>query len=398
MAFLFFKLMRNHRLPLNKQFLFCPGPVNVAENVKMAAAQLEIGHREEEFSLVLQNIISNLLTLFEIKNRELYSAVVVTGSGTAANECILSSVIGKKRLLVLSNGEFGTRLYDIAKIHTSKVKRLHFGWGEKMDLNRIEKRIQRNSVDIIAMVHHETSTGMLNPIVEIGKLAKKYKKLFIVDCVSSAGAEKIDVEKANIAFLSTSASKAISSLPGVSFVLGKKEEFEKLKDIPPRTTYLNLYKFYYYASKFSQTPNTPAVQLFYAAEQALENIIKEGVSNNRKKLKNISTRLRKGFEKLGLELLIKDSKSMSSVLTTIKLPNYLTFPVLKEKFKEYGIVVYPGKGPLTDKVFQVGNIGVLKRSDITYFLNALGKIIEAESIVYSKSNKRNLVKPNYAQI
>ncbi len=247
-------------MKVKKHFLFCPGPVNIAANVK-DAVQNEIGHRESEFSQLLGNINSKLLELYEIRDTKEYHPVVITGSGTAVNEAVLSSLPGDLHILVLSNGEFGERLYDISKIHNKNTKILKFDWAENLDLERIEKYIKRNRVDVVAMVHHETSTGMLNPLEKVGLITKKYNKMFFVDSISSAGAEKIDLEKANVAFCTGTAGKAIGSLPGVAFVIGKKEEFEKLKDVPAKTAYLNLYNFYRYSTQFSQTPNTPAVQL-----------------------------------------------------------------------------------------------------------------------------------------
>jgi len=253
----------------NRLYLFTPGPVNVAENVRKASCKEDICHREEDFNYLLKSIEDKILKLFEIRETNNYRAVVITGSGTAANESILSSVVGEKNILILSNGEFGERLYDISKIHNKNTKMLKFDWGEEFKLDKIDTYLKNNQVDIISMVHHETSSGMLNPIENIGKLSKIHNTMFIVDCVSSAGAEPIDVEKCNISFCSSSSSKAIGSYPGISFVIGEKNEFEKLKDMPIKTMYLNLYKFYHFINTVSQTPNTPAVHLFFSFEQAL---------------------------------------------------------------------------------------------------------------------------------
>ena len=243
----------------DKLYLFTPGPVNVAENIRKAICKEDICHREEDFNCLLESIEDKLLKLFEIKKKDNYRAVVITGSGTAANESILSSVVGDKNILILSNGEFGERLYNISKIHNTNTSTLKFDWGKQLNLERIDTYLKNNKVDIISMVHHETSSGMLNPIEKIGELSRIHNTMFIVDCVSSAGAELIDVEKCNISFCSSSSSKAIGSYSGISFVIGKKREFEKLKYMPVKTTYLNLYKFYHFITTVSQTPNTPAV-------------------------------------------------------------------------------------------------------------------------------------------
>ena len=212
---------------MNKYLLFTPGPVNVAENVRGAICNDDICHRESDFDDLLQRVETKLLKLFDIKNTADYRAVVITGSGTAANESMLSSVVGHKRILVLSNGEFGDRLYNISKVHNTNTSVLQFAWGEGFDLEVIQAYLATHEIDVVAMVHHETSSGILNPLEKIGRLCKERGAMFIVDCVSSAGAEVIDMEKCHIAFCSSSSSKAICSYPGLSFVIGKTNEFER---------------------------------------------------------------------------------------------------------------------------------------------------------------------------
>jgi 2-aminoethylphosphonate-pyruvate transaminase len=170
----------------------------------MAIRKKDICHREADFDCLYQSIENKLLKLFEIKNISDYRAVVITGSGTAANEAILSSVVGEKNILVLSNGEFGERLFSISKVHNKNTSLLEFAWGDRFDLEEIEAYLKNHEIDIIAMVHHETSSGMLNPLEKIGALSKAYGTMLVVDCVSSAGAEIIDMEKYHISFCSSS--------------------------------------------------------------------------------------------------------------------------------------------------------------------------------------------------
>jgi len=363
--------------------LFTPGPVNVAKNVRMAVCREDICHRETEFECLLQSIENKLLKLFEIKNIADYRAVVITGSGTAANESILSSVAGEKNILIISNGEFGERLFRISKVHNKNTFLLEFSWGERFDLKIIEAYLIKHEIDIVAMVHHETSSGMLNPLEKVGALSKAYGVMYIVDCVSSAGAEVIDMEKCHIAFCSSSSSKAIGSYSGLSFVVGKIEEFEKLKYLPVKTTYLNLYKFYHFINTVSQTPNTPAVHLFYALEQALINILNEGGSNHYAYLKSKAHLLRKGMLELGLKFLI-DQKDMCSVLTTVHIPSHIDVGIFRKKLREKSIIIYEGKGCFKNRVFQVGNIGELSYDDIQFFLDSLREVLQSFDMVETK--------------
>lgn len=366
-----------------KNLLFTPGPVNVAQNVQTAIGGKDICHREADFDRLLQRIENKLLRLFEIKNTDDYHAVIITGSGTAANESILSSIVGDKNILILSNGEFGERLYNISRIYNKNTFLLEFVWGQKLDLEKIKAYLQKHPIDIIAMVHHETSSGMLNPLEKIGELSKAHGAMFVVDCISSVGAEIIAVEKCHIAFCSSSSSKAIGSYPGLSFVIGKTQEFEKLKKLPAKSNYLNLYKFYNFLKTFSQTPNTPAIQLIYALEQALDNILNEGTLNRYAELKKKANILRQGMQSLGLEFLIK-REDMCSVLTTVYLPLHINIGVLRQKLRNKSIIIYEGKGRFKNQVFQVGNIGELSFGDIRYFLACLGKILRRFETVEKK--------------
>ncbi len=359
---------------MNKFHLFTPGPVNVAENLRAAISREDICHREVDFDLLLSRVETKLLTLFAIRKPEAYRAVVVTGSGTAANESMLSSVVGNQQILVLSNGEFGDRLHEISKIYNSRTHLLKFKWGKSMNLKKIEAYINEHDIDVVCMVHHETSSGMLNPIEQVGALSKANGSLFIVDCVSSAGAEIIDMEKCHIGFFSSSSSKAIGSYAGLSFIVGRVDEFEKLKDQPIKTRYLNLYTSYLFLKRYSQTPNTPAVHLLFALDQALANILDEGVAKRYAAISRRANLLRRGMQELGLNFLIKE-EDMCSVLTTVKLPKHISGDELRQKLRDKAIIIYGAKGCFKDKYFQVGNIGSLSNSDINYFLTSLGQVL-----------------------
>ncbi|HVZ58841.1 MAG TPA: aminotransferase class V-fold PLP-dependent enzyme [Patescibacteria group bacterium] len=366
--------------------LFCPGPVNIAQSVKEAVIAHEIGHREEEFSVLLKRLNHSILDLFEIKRKRDYRAIVVTGSGSAANETVLSSIINdNQKILVLSNGEFGERLATISSLHNPQTVHLKFKWAHTMSLGEIEATIRKEKPNAIAVVHHETSTGMLNPIAQIGKLAKKYRLVFFVDAVSSAGAEKIDVEKWNISFLSTSSSKAIGSMAGLSLIVGKKKSFEATKNNPVKVAYLNLYKFYKFAEESEHTPNTPGVPLFFALDQAITNILDYGVTAQQRKMKRLAFQMRQGLREMRLKFLL--NKNMSSTLTTVLVPKYTTVDEIKSKLREKNIIVYDGKGDFKGKVFQIATIGEMTKKDVELFLQDLRDVLGFAPIS-SSSNPR----------
>ena len=141
---------------MDKYLLFTPGPVNVADTLRHAICKEDICHRESDFEVLLTNIEQKILSLFQVRNRNRYRAVVITGSGTAANEAILSSVVGEGAILILSNGEFGKRLHKTSVIHNKKTHLLEQPWGKPFDLTSIAAYLASHKIEVVAMVHHET--------------------------------------------------------------------------------------------------------------------------------------------------------------------------------------------------------------------------------------------------
>lgn len=375
---LFYESQRRARI-ISKQMLLCPGPVMLSDRVRSALLHMDIGHREEEFSDLLDRARLKLSQAFGVRNHDKYTSVVITGSGSAANESVLSSLGAGRRILVLTNGEFGERLIDLAEIHQLNVIRFQLDWGESFNVSDIEQAIEKAKPDVVAMVHHETSTGMLNPIDAVGKICKKHDKLFYVDAVSSLGAEYVNVEKNNIDFCTASSNKALSSVCGLSFVCGKRTAFESLKDVKSRTSYLSLYKHYHYETKLSQTPNTPAVTAMFALDAALDDLLEPGLDDRVRRCRMLASMLREELRSLGLKFIIPEGE-MSSVLTTVYLPENIDYQDLREGLKKRGFVVYGGKGPLDNKVFQVANIGTIRRRYISDFAKSLKWVLSFLSV------------------
>ncbi len=352
------------------QGLFCPGPVNVSNEVKEALLHPDIGHREVEFTSLLKRIRQKLSSVFGVHNFLKYTSVVINGSGSAANEAVLSSIGRNTRVLVLSNGEFGERLIELSEYYQDNVFTLELNWGESFKPGDIEKALDKYKPDLVAMVHHETSTGMLNPISLVGKLCRTRKVQLFVDTVSSLAAETVDVEKNHITYCTSSSNKAIASVCGLSFVCGRVSAFESLRDVRRQTRYLDLYRHYKYESDLNQTPNTPSLTVYFALETALNQILQDGLPARMAKIERKARLLRSEMAKMGLEAIIPE-KQMSRVLTTLRLPDHISYDYLRDALKKRGFVIYGGKGPLENKVFQVANIGEIDDQSIRKFVMAL---------------------------
>lgn len=358
-----------------RHYLFCPGPVLVSDRVKKALASPEIGHREVEFSELFNRVRLKLARVFGVRNLHRYTCLVLNGSGSAANEAVLSSLGAKKKLLIISNGEFGERLVRLAEFLELDSRAIRLRWGQPFDLDDVEKAVRRSGMEMLCFVHHETSTGMLNPLPKLAAIAKRHSKEIFVDAVSSLGAVPVNVEDNELTFCTGSANKAIASVPGLSFVCGKRAAFSALKGVKPRSLYLDLYNHFVYSDRKYQTPNTPAVNLFFALEAALDGILDGGLQKTFDRYSALAAQLRSGIKALGFRFFLPE-EHMSPVLTTVELPVGFEGDDFHERLKRLGYITYPGKGILKDRAFQVANIGEISHSDVTRFIDALAGAVK----------------------
>jgi len=359
-----------------KQYvLLNPGPVNIKENVRRALLGPDICHREPEFGELLLRCGKKLLKAFGISDN--YEVVFLTGSGTAALEAaVISSVPQKKKILVINNGIYGERIAQIARRYGIGAIDLKFKITGRPDLSVVEGKLKKDkSISVVAMVHHETSTGFLNPVNETGALCRRYNKTYLLDSISALGGEELDFKKAGIDLCAGTANKCIESVPGVSFVLIKKSAIEGLKKVRPRSLYFDI-PSNLNSQKKGETLFTPAVQAFYALDAALDELIKEGAGNRIKRYKDMAAFLRKGFEEANLKYLISPELH-SNTITALRLPKGLSYQKLHDALKKEGFVIYAGQSKLKDVIFRIANMGQISKADAKKFLKNLKLILTA---------------------
>ena len=356
-----------------KTMLFSPGPVMVEESVRQSLLHYDICHRSREFEELFVAIQSKILRLFNADDS--YYAVVVSGSGTSANETCLSSVFAEgDEALLINNGVFGDRLLEILTKYKVPTTNYQPGWANKPDLNEVEEILKNNDkITFVCMVFHETSTCMINPVNAIGKLAKKYGKRFFVDCVSAAGGQNIDVVDNNIDLCTSVGGKCLGCYPGAAYVCGKEELMASVSPDQGKNVYLNLGKHYQMAKNSRQTPNTPNVNLFWPLNAALDWALeKETLAGRIARYQECAKILRDGMKEMGLKFLLPE-EDMSNTVTSVFLPEG-SKPVLQfcDEMEDAGYTVYPGKGKyLEQNMFQVANMGAIYPEDCYKFLEVL---------------------------
>ena len=357
--------------------LLNPGPVNVSERVRQALQRPDICHRETEFLELLHGIQAKLLKAFVPGAEAEYAAVVITGSGTAAVECAtLSAIPHGKRMLIINNGVYGERMSQMVGLNRLGVSELKYDWTAIPDPERLRLALrQHQEVHGVAMVHHETTTGLLNPVKQIADVVDSQNRVFIVDAVSSLAGEMIDIAGSHIYMVAGTAGKCIQGFPGVSFVLVRKGLLERMRAYPKRSWYLHL-THYVDDHGTGTIPFTPAVQLYYAFDEALNELLEEGVAKRIQRYKKMAMLIRERMAKMGIKSVLPSDRQ-SNTITAYYLPDGLTYQSFHDRLKEQGYVVYAGQGNLENKIFRVANMGALTETQFTAFLDAVERIVVA---------------------
>jgi 2-aminoethylphosphonate-pyruvate transaminase len=351
---------------IKRNVLLNPGPATTTDTVKMAQVVPDICPREKEFG-DLMGYVSLELTKF-VGDPEEYTTVLFGGSGTAVVEAMLSSAVPRdKTVLIINNGAYGKRMCQIAEAYEMNYIEFKSSPIEPIDLKALEAVISENrDISHLAAIHHETTTGLLNNLYDLGALAKKHDLELIVDTVSSYAAIPIDMKKMNIHFLASTSNKNIQGMAGVGFVIANLESLKKLKDIKPRSFYLNLHAQYENFIKAHQMRFTPPVQTLYALKQAILEAKEEGIEARYERYSKCWEVLIRELKKMNLKYLIED-RYHSRLITSIFIPEGVSFTELHDFLYERGFTIYPGKVNDYD-TFRVANIGAIDYRDMEAFL------------------------------
>lgn len=361
---------------VKRNILLNPGPATTTDSVKNALVVPDICPREKEFGDLIQEIRKDLVKI--AGGDENYTSILFAGSGTATMDSAISSVVPPNtKILILINGAYGIRFAEIARTYNIGVVVLESEIGKKINLDQLEKILKKDKdISCIAVTHHETTVGILNPIKEIGEISKRYGKIFIVDTVSSFAGVPIDIKKFNIDFMMSTSNKCIQGMAGLAFVICKKAALENLKEIKPRSYYLDLYSQYESLENNNQTRFTPPVQVTYALKQAIKEFFEEGAKNRIKRYRENYLVLKEGLKELGFKFFMGPDVEESNILTTIYYldhPNF-DFNILHDKLYERGFTIYPGK--ITDKdTFRIAVMGAINSQDIRNFLIVLKEVL-----------------------
>ena len=355
-------------MKIDRKILLNPGPATTTDTVKMAQVVPDICPREQEFIKIMAEVRQGLLAVVGADNE--YTCILFAGSGTAAMDAVINSVVPQnKKIMVINNGAYGERMVKIAKAYSIDCVDLKVPRTQSPDLKHVEKALKGDAeITHVAIVHHETTTGMLNPIREIGEIAHSLNKLVITDAISSFAGAPIDIKNDHVDYLLSTSNKCIQGMAGLSFVICKKNELEKLYDYPERSFYLNLYRQYEYFKTTGQMQFTPPVQVVYALRQAIDEYFEEGGMRRYTRYTKSWQALRKGLGDMGFKFLLTPEHE-SHILTTVLEPDVQNFHFkrMHDLLYEKGFTIYPGKIG-HNNTFRVANMGDIDDGDIDAFI------------------------------
>lgn len=366
--------MSHHKL------LFTPGPLTTSDTVKQRMLR-DLGSRDAEFLSVVSDIRRRLLALGQVANGS-YVAVLMQGSGTFAVESVLSSVIPRNgKLLVAINGAYGHRMAKIADVLGISCRTLVFEEATPVRVERLRHALREDSaITHVGAIHCETSTGILNPVAELGRVVSELGRTFIVDAMSSFGGIPMNLAADKIDFLISSANKCIQGVPGFAFVLARRDLLQATEGYA-RSLSLDLLAQWKGLDSDGQFRFTPPTHSILAFQQALEELDQEGGIEARSARYSANQRqLMQGMNELGFDAYLAP-EHQSHFITSFRFPAHsrFDFPAFYERLSELGFVIYPGKVSQA-KCFRIGTIGHIFPQDVKALVAAIRRVLEEMQI------------------
>jgi 2-aminoethylphosphonate aminotransferase len=360
-----------------RRILLNPGPGTTTESVKQAMVVPDICPREREFGDVVARVRRDLLRVAEA-DEQTQTAVLISGPGTAAMEASLGSLVPPSgRVLIVDNGAYGERAGQVAAALGVPATVWRMPWTERPTTRELEQRLDESSgrYTHAFWVHHETTTGMLNPLTAFGAACRARGVTSIVDTMSSFAGVSLCLRDEPVDFIISSANKCLQGMAGLTFVIGSRATIEASAAWARGYT-LDLARAERGLAS-GQFPFTPPVQVLYALAQALDETLDETVPVRAARYQECHQRMLSGMTALGFEPLLPPPLR-SGLLTAFHTPNWpgFTFDRLHDFLYERGVTLYPGKLPGTN-TFRVATIGALLPSDLDDFVTHVNEFLHA---------------------
>lgn len=357
--------------------LMGPGPSCVHESVYQALARPTIGHLDPYFITIMDAIKEQLQQLMQTQNR---LTLPISGTGSAGMESAFVNLIEKDDpVLILINGVFGTRMQDVAQRLGADVDALTFEWGTPVDPHQVKDKLAEKSYKIVAVVHAETSTGVRNPVAEIGEMVNGSESLYLVDTVTSLGGIPVEMDAWHVDVLYSGTQKCLSCPPGLAPLSLSDRAVAALENRQTKVPnwYLDLTMIInYWQGSTRAYHHTAPINMNYGLYQALDNILDEGLENVFQRHKENHQKLVAGLEALGLEMLVAPDYRLP-MLNAVNIEKIVDEAAIRGRLlNEFQIEIGAGLGPLAGKIWRIGLMGHTARPEnVDRLLDALRQAI-----------------------
>lgn len=360
---------------MSRTRLLNPGPVTLTERVRGALQRPDLCHREREFAELQLDVRARIESIYD--DADDFVAIMLTGSGTAAVEAMVGSLVPRDgHALVVANGVYGDRMAQMLSAQGKRFEVVSSDWLEGINLAEVDRRLASDpSITHVLSVHHETTTGRLNAIAELGALCKKHNRAFLLDAVSSFGGEDVRFEEWNLEGVAATANKCLHGVPGISFVMVRRSALSS-RASGATSVYLDLWR-HWKEQQNGWSPFTQSVHVVYALQEALIEMDSQGGWRARSaEYARRAALVRSTLRELGVEYFLADGERASSaILTAFKVPSHVPYERLHDELKERGFVIYAGQGPYLGKMFRIAVMGDLTETDLAELTAGLRAII-----------------------
>jgi alanine-glyoxylate transaminase/serine-glyoxylate transaminase/serine-pyruvate transaminase len=346
----------------------------------MAMMAPMVGHLDPYFVTVMEDTVKLLRAVFRTSNELTFP---ISGTGSAGMETGFCNFLEPGDVAVIGvNGFFAERMVDNALRCGAKVVQVPVEWGRIVEPEAIEAALKaEKKVKLLALVHAETSTGVLQPLIEVSQLAKKYNALFLADTVTSLAGHEVAVDDWGIDICYSGTQKCLSCPPGLApFTVNKKAlSVVQARNSKVPSWYLDLSLLATYWSNDRFYHHTAPISMVYAFYQALILVIEEGLEKRIQRHQKNGQALQAGLEAMGLELHAQKGHRLNT-LTTVRIPSGVDdLRVRRGLLNEFNIEIGGGLGPLKGKVWRIGLMGYSSTEEnVLHLLYCLGKLLSSE--------------------
>jgi alanine-glyoxylate transaminase/serine-glyoxylate transaminase/serine-pyruvate transaminase len=364
-------------LDVPARILLGPGPSIVPPRVLRAMTHPLVGHLDPQFVALMDEVQALLRYVFQTENQ---LTIPVSGTGSAGMEAALCNFIEPgDPVLVGVNGYFGERLCEMADRYGAQVRRLDRPWGEVFTPEEVERALQEQPAKIVALVHAETSTGALQPMVDIGDIVHRYGGVLLMDCVTSLGGVPVAVDEWGVDIAYSGTQKCLSCPPGLAPLTVSPRAVKLLeeRELKVANWYLDLTTLRKYWGSERTYHHTAPISMNYALREALRLVYEEGLEDRFQRHRAHAEYLWDGLERLGLELSVPLSHRLPT-LTTVNIPEGVDDgSVRRQLLSDYNIEIAGGLGAFKGRVWRIGLMGhSCQRHHVLLLLSAMKQVLQ----------------------